>query len=239
MQDSIPPRSTLRWYQFSLRTLLVVVLLLSVFFGWFASRVQRASKNRQRLAVLENSVAAIEELGGTVVTHYHKTRSSSWLEELLDDPGDPMDPIGVLTVKVVWFDRSKVTKADLQRARLTDAHLEHLKGMTTLEELSFAYTGVSDTGLKHLKGLSKLRRLCLCGTKVTDAGLEHLKGLTQLKSLTLSNTDVTDDGLQHLKLLRSLRYVNLKYTKVTEQGVKELDKALPNCDISISRVRPG
>ena len=48
----------------------------------------------------------------------------------------------------------------------------------------------------------------LDSTPVTDAGLAHLAGLTALESLRLSNTQVTD------------------------AGVAELQKALPNCEIS-------
>ena len=44
---------------------------------------------------------------------------------------------------------------------------------------------MTDAGLEHLKGLTQLQSLCLGNTKVTDAGLEHLKGLTQLQSLHL------------------------------------------------------
>ena len=44
---------------------------------------------------------------------------------------------------------------------------------------------ISDAGLKHLNGLTQLQDLNLMGTKVSDAGLEHLKGLTQLQSLCL------------------------------------------------------
>ena len=42
---------------------------------------------------------------------------------------------------------------------------------------------MTDAGLEHLKGLTQLRELNLNDTQVTDAGLEHLKGLTQLQSV--------------------------------------------------------
>ena len=55
--------------------------------------------------------------------------------------------------------------------------------------------------------------------------------MTQLEDLELSDTQVTDAGLTHLKGLSRLTYLNLKGTKVTIQGIKELQEALPNCDI--------
>ena len=42
-------------------------------------------------------------------------------------------------------------------------------------------TKVTDAGLEHLKGLTQLHKLGLNNTKVSDAGLEHLNGLTQLQ----------------------------------------------------------
>ena len=37
--------------------------------------------------------------------------------------------------------------------------------------------------LEHLKGLTQLQELWLDDTKVSDAGLEYLKGMTQLQWL--------------------------------------------------------
>lgn len=47
-----------------------------------------------------------------------------------------------------------------------------------------------DSGLEHLKGLSKLEQLSLDYTLITDAGLAHLEGLTGLKVLYLIGTGV-------------------------------------------------
>ena len=55
-----------------------------------------------------------------------------------------------------------------------------------LEWLDLADTQVTDAGLEHLKGLTKLEELYLAGPQVSDAGLEHLKGLTSLQHLYLS-----------------------------------------------------
>ena len=53
--------------------------------------------------------------------------------------------------------------------------MEHLGGLTQLDELAVTHARVSDAGLKHVEGLFRLRSLDLSGTQVTDAGLEHLK----------------------------------------------------------------
>ena len=48
-------------------------------------------------------------------------------------------------------------------------------GVLGQEVLDLENTKVTDAGLEHLKGLSKLVGLRLEGTKVTDAGVQRLK----------------------------------------------------------------
>ena len=60
-------------------------------------------------------------------------------------------------------------------------------------ELSVGSTQLSDTqvseaGLEHLKGLWNLRTLNLSDTQITDAGREHFKELTSLPELNLGET---------------------------------------------------
>jgi len=66
---------------------------------------------------------------------------------------------------------------------------------------------------------------------VTDAGLVHLKSLTSLQELNLHNTQVTDAGLEYLKGLAVLQFLYLSKTRVTTAGVKDLQAALPKCEI--------
>ena len=65
MPNSRPPKR--RWYQFSLRTLVVLLLVGGVFCGW---RVHRAQKNRQRVAAIEKTVAEIEKRRGEVTSEW-------------------------------------------------------------------------------------------------------------------------------------------------------------------------
>jgi hypothetical protein len=60
-------------------------------------------------------------------------------------------------------------------------------------------TKITDKGLVHIKGLVNLEYLNLYGTEITDAGLANLEGLKKLKSLYLWQTKVTDAGIEKLK----------------------------------------
>ena len=49
------------------------------------------------------------------------------------------------------------------------------RGCTDLERLGLINTTVTDAGLEHVKGLPKLKYLTLWGTKVTDSGVKKLQ----------------------------------------------------------------
>ena len=173
MTMSNPPQR--RWYQFSLRTLFVLLFLVAAFCGW---RVYRARENRERVAAVEQAIAEILKLGGGVGSKYVELRPATWLEELFDDPGGPDDPVGVLDVSHV----------KLYGVEITDAGLEHLKGLTNLEVLGLDDANITDAGLRRLKGLTNLKWLYLDDTKITNAGLKHLEGLHNLRLLYLDDT---------------------------------------------------
>jgi hypothetical protein len=232
---SEPRKSRRRWFQYSLRSLMLVMLFTSLGMSWFAVRMKRA---REQKAAVEE----IRKLGGLVAYEYH---GPAWLQSSLG-----VDFFG--TVCGVSLVRSPVTDAGLERLKgltqlqmltlegpqITDGGLENLEGMSQLESLCLSDTKVTDAGLKHLRVLTKLQTLYLKGTLVTDAGLEHLEGLTQLPRLWLNRTRVTDAGLDHLKGLTQLRWLDLSVTRVTDEGVKRLQQVLPNCKIDRLPNRP-
>jgi Leucine-rich repeat (LRR) protein len=147
----------------------------------------------------------------------------------------------------VFFSVRRVIDADLEHlkgltslqelmlhgSRVTGPGLEHLKGLTSLQALSLEGSNITDAGLVHLKELTSLKSLSLKGSKITDAGLVHLKGLTRLQVLNLLDTQVTDAGLEHLKGLTSLLTLNVDLIRLTPAAVAELHKALPNCYVGL------
>jgi hypothetical protein len=203
-----------RWFQYSLRTLLVLMLAACIGMGWIAMKRQQARRGRE-------AAEAIERLGGKVFWSNADSPEESgawaWLRKLLGDD------LFVHPDDVVIHSRAQV---------IADAGLEHLKGLTQLETLYIDSDQITDAGLQHLQGLTHLRDLMLVNTQVSDSGLAHLRGLTQLQGLSLDSTQVTDAGLEHLKGLARLRELDLQGTQVSDNGVGELQQALPNCRIS-------
>jgi len=242
--QSAEPKPKRRWFQYSLRTLLLLMLLASIGMSWFAVKMQRARRQRE-------AVEAIEKLGGWVRFDYQVNQSIV----LASSP--PPQPPGPEWLRRVLGDDffAKVVSADLHNTQATDAWLEHLDGLPHLQQLNLMGTPVSDAGVQHverlgelrvlsldstqvtdagldrLRGLGQLQLLLLCNTKITDAGLMRLKGLRQLQSLWLYGTSVTDAGLEHLKELSHLQHLELSRTQVTDEGVKRFQHVMPNCRI--------
>ena len=222
-QESVPARARRRWFQCSLRTMLVGTTLIAFGLALFVNKVDRARR----------AVAAIEALGGTCAYRNRDTKPGqmeAWLRRYL--PRNYFDE--VITVDaacnakftdVVVAHLSALTSLkslNLSKTRVTDAGLAHLSALTSLELLYLGETQVTDAGLAHLSALTSLELLYLGETQVTNAGLEHLSALTSLKWLGLSETRVTDAGLEHLSALTSLKVLALGRTQVTDDGLAHL-----------------
>jgi Leucine-rich repeat (LRR) protein len=108
------------------------------------------------------------------------------------------------------------------QAKVGDADLAHLAGLTNLTHLDLQNTSVGDSGLAILKGLKGLTWVGLNRTAITDAGLVNLKGLTNLTFVAVGHTRVGNGGLAHLKGLTKLHGLFLGFTQVGDAGLEHL-----------------
>jgi hypothetical protein len=209
-----PPKRKRRWFQFSLRTLLIGVTLLAVLLGVISFRA-----NRQRMAV-----EAIKKLDGKVAYDF-ETNEEGW--DVRDDARPPgpnwlRNLIGVdyfATVVAVKINTTKDTD---------DGSVAVIRELPHLRSLVLTGPNVTDSTLDHLKGLIELRGLYLFGTQVTDAGLGQLENLSGLEILHLRGSNkITDAGLRHLRKLTRLEFIDLAGTAVSEAGMQDLKRALP------------
>jgi hypothetical protein len=207
-----PPHPKLRWYQYRLRSLFLLMLLATIPLGWLSVKLKAA---REQKAAVE----AIQELDGDVCYDYQngwddgtsEPPGPAWLHKWLGDD---------VFVNVTGL-RFESTEANWRR--LTDDALKNLKAFPRLEELSFEDGhNITDHGLECLEGLTRLQVLRLSDSQTSDAALKHLTGLTQLQVLDLSGTKVSGGGLEHLAGLARLQELNLAETKVSDTGLKYL-----------------
>ncbi|NQU19726.1 MAG: hypothetical protein HQ567_00475 [Candidatus Nealsonbacteria bacterium] len=216
-----------RWYQYSLRSLLVFVVVASIGFSWLATRLKRAKARHQAAAEVQKVAAEIQSLGGSV--DIDCLDEPNWFDRLLGDPGvlrvdhvrggSEFGSLGMKKLKGL----NDLRILNLFLAEVTDADLVYLEGLDNIEHLSLRGSPITDAGLKHLEGMTNLRYLNLAQTQVTGRGLEHLKGLTDLNMLVLFETPITDASLKHVKGMTSLYRLYASSTGVTDSGLEYLE----------------
>jgi hypothetical protein len=157
--------------QFSLRSLLLLVVAVALPLGWLAAELRLA--RRQAAAV-----AAIYEIDGGSVCHE--------FEVLYLPPGDPR----INVTGVIPCDRP---------APELLCNLLGYDFFSNVEDVKIRVQSVTDSCLERLTALPRLKTLTIEGGEVTDAGLSHFEELTSLQELWLDNTEVTVEGLKILR----------------------------------------
>jgi Leucine-rich repeat (LRR) protein len=205
-----------RHFQYSLRSLLLLVAAVAIPCSWLAVVIEKQDKEAVTSYALMKKGAGVGS-------------ETTWLGRLLRDNS-------LQTVTRVQLSMRPVTDADMARlptfrqlqelqldgTQITDAGFVHLQGLRQLQELVLAGTQITDAALVHLQELRQLRHIDLSRTKVTDAGLVYLQQFSQLQDLGLDNTQVTDAGLVYLQGLKQLKSLNLWNTRITDAGVVHL-----------------
>jgi hypothetical protein len=209
------PTPKLRWYQFSLRTLLIFVTLCAVACSWLAVNLRDGKRKWE-------AVLAIRDLKGEVFSCYEYDPDIS-----IDFPIQPdwvRECLGSDLPLVDTVDASSVPISKSLFLRL--AAFPHLKGLLLCD------VHATDHDIAFLEPFVELKSLDLGTNDITDAGVTQLTRLVRLQRLSLfANHAISDSSLSHLEGLRELKELDLRATKVTDEGVKKLQRALPKCMI--------
>jgi hypothetical protein len=170
-------------FQFSLRSLLILFVVVALPSGWMAVEAKQA----RRQSVM---VAKVVVLGGSVGHDWW------WPHDFTEDEHG-------------WGERffgndffHDVTNIGFVGVALDDERLARLcntDGVETVPHLWLEGTKITDAGLGALRPWAGLRTLGLRGNAITDVGLEHVKALRTLQFLDLSNTKVSDEGVKGLQ----------------------------------------
>ena len=226
------PKRKRRWFQFSLRSLMVLMILVGIGMTWLVAIKHRAE--RQKAAV-----ETIVKGGGSVDYDYQFRTLPSGVVRYIDDATPPgptwlrsllgddffTNVVSARIVNRTGLDQlaqlPQIQRLELDGATITDLNLDQLKELK-LEALCLQDTGITDSGLDTITGLKRLKLLELRKNKITDDGLGRLAGLTQLEELDLSETNVTDAGLKRLLCLTQLVDLKLENTQITGVGLQVL-----------------
>ena len=196
MPEQSSPNSWRNRLRFSVRTMMVLVLVLGGWLGWIVHRAH----------VQRDAVAAIQKSGGRVYYEWERKNRSPVPNGKPWWPSWLVDRVGADYFGDVVF-------AEL-RDKGSDAEMIHVGRLHRLEELYLHVSSAShdpvsrltDAGMEHVAGLNRLRTMLLSSNRVGNPGLAHLKRLTGLEDLTILMTQATPDGVAGLtKSLPKLR----------------------------------
>lgn len=236
-------RSNRRWFQFSLRTLLLAVTAIALL-GWPLNRYREHARAVAAIRALDGIVNATavgpqwlrEVVGEDCIARVYAVQllpnHDTWMRKFMEQGGsfysgerpcteerDPNDDDLRLLQAL-----PEIASLNLSYTEIGDGGIRHLAGMTKLHSLDLTYTNVTDRGIEHLEEFHHLHTLYLGRTHITDEGVEHLKALGQLRALSLADTQVSDAGLEHLRNLTNLDDLRLDKTAITDAGLAHLER---------------
>lgn len=111
----------------------------------------------------------------------------------------------------------------------SDALLEHLRGMESIEALCFERCMVSTEGSECLSSFPRLKSLCMIMPKNSD-GFEKLPAVENLVLTRVAFDERLIPALQSMPHLRQLTLCRYDFSdKEAEDYLKSLRKALPDC----------
>lgn len=225
--DHEPARRPRRWFQYSLRTLFILVLLASLPMSWLAVRLDRA--RRQRAAV-----EAMQASGGTVsyATYYGP---GAWSEVFGHDFSQDVDRIMVWTDDHLRLakDLHGLLSVELFQDEITDDGLAHLAHQPQLLRLRFGVQPnpkITEVGLARLRSLKQLKQLEIRYIDLSSDRLKYLRELPELRELVLGR-GITDADVVHLGKMTSLRRLTVLENTLSDNAISQLRSALPQCRI--------
>jgi internalin A len=227
------PKPRSRWFQYSLRTLMVFVTLSAVACSWFAVKMQQVKRQKEAVAAFRDNEYVtnvsydyeFDDFGNSISSA--EPPGPAWLRRILGDDFF----VNVFSVEI-WGNANARSEhlQYLNQLRILAIHdldftgkgLNYIKDLQNLEKLEITFSEITDDSLINLRGLQQLKYLCLSGP-ISDAGLKHLEGLNQLQYLALLFCDrVTDLGLKHLENLVQLQTLDLTDTGITDTGLNSI-----------------
>ncbi len=182
-------------YQFSIRSLLILMTLLGGLLAWWGADLQREIRRIQ-------GIHTLLAWGGTVQT----VRDPSWRGSFLSLLG--------------WDAGKRVDSVALSGKQITDESTEILRRFPELRVLRLFECQVTNAGFQNLAPLEKLEHLDIHGTQITDAPLSRLANLPRLSTLVLDGVQLTKTSAVHLGNIHALNSLGLVGGQVDGESIR-------------------
>ena len=223
----------------SLRTLMLLVLVIGGGLGWLAVHRQRELRRQWVITTIRGSLSSVEFDGigiSQIFWGSGRTVNGSLFQSQLT--ADQIEALGSCArLRELTMLSSVMTDEGLAslsrdhlimrlycfKPKITDAGVKHLAKLKSLKRLELLRVpGLTDATLGSLAGLAELEEINLSGASLTGSGLVHLTGLKQLESLEIPSTALDDAGLANLGRLTGLRRLYIGGGAYTDAGLASL-----------------
>jgi hypothetical protein len=230
-----------RWWQFSLRRMIIWVTILGLALSWLGNEMLRARRQRQ-------IVETIQRLGGRVRYDYdpaeirgtrqHQRSRGRWLTELVGPDlfahmsGVYLGENTSATDEDLEFlsELPQLQAVELFGQGITDKTIDRLKSTRGLRGLHLDDTLCTTAAVSRLAAASSLEYFTLLGLTANDANMAPLEAMENLRSLNYCSFSrskgmlrtVTDAGLAHIAKLEKLEALYLDGANITDEGLAHL-----------------
>lgn len=216
------------WVRFSLRAVLLFLVLLSALFAWVRGIANSYSEQHR---------VCLEATSSKDFLYVHVTKrpaSPQILRWIIDEEiSYEVDELKLCTKSNDFQFRKTLTKLTALRCprhlrlvgdEIVDSDIEPLlkQYRDSLETLALWETATNGNGLRSAQGAPRLRKCVLNSQTIDDAAIEHLVTCHHLERLSLAGTSVTDAYVARLAALPALKWLDLSQTLVTSKAIDSL-----------------
>ena len=211
--DSKKPKRRRRWLRFSLRGLLVLVLLISMPMAWIANKVNAL---RPQLEAAKRIV----ERGGAV---RYEPAKPEWIARIVGEENFRR----VTEVQFGFVARSTARRGEAQprRRKLLQQMLFQAQRAGNTQQISQIRDHIAELpapeqgwGYRSKGEFPAEWQL----PPVTDKEFEDVAALVNVTRLTAWRADLSSDGLRSLQNLSQLEYLDLRYVPIGDESVPRL-----------------
>lgn len=232
-----PPTQRRRWFQFSLRSLLLIMLMAMLTFSGVAWQLNRRSQSKlawQRIADAENLGLSFSGVHQRNCWGPKKSLREQLLEEWLwvtfpvptdASLGFSEDPQAAVQLLSNYPDLKELEVLVFYSDNFTDEVIYSIPQLPSLTQLTIKDCPLTGVSLGHLAtACPKLEKLILVNVPLTIEGLQEIGAIHSLKSLTLDESGVTVDGLGYLNDLTQLQEISFHRAFINDLGLEHLSK---------------
>jgi Leucine-rich repeat (LRR) protein len=211
--------------RYSLRALLLLMLVAALCCAEFGRRLRRAQRQAP-------AVGFLKSLGATIAYDYQEvTLEKKYNVKRIVRGNSPYPEWLLRRLGVDFF--HNVTQVHVEATRrLPDEVVERLWiAIRDLPDLEILDTGfVTRPGaIRALSRHRNLKALSLRCSAVADEDFAVLASLHRLEELILNDSPITDAGVSQISRISSLRRLELHFAKITDLGVESVAQ-LPNLE---------